>query len=160
MFMQFRHHEDHPPLRYACEREQSPTPSNCWRHVRFGPAELARGEHCYLKDSFYALYLAAGQPRDMALYLGNLNSQGADFYFNPKATHVARSLVRYYAGEACPRPHEKSLALVMGRISTSKPRKNNRLGLLLVQLWCAVTRDYRFTLPKRGSTDKTNHAGA
>lgn len=159
MLTQPRDRSNGPPLPHASEREQLPLPSGNWRHVRFSAAELARGEQSYLKDSFYALYLAAGQPKDMGLYMSSSGHHATDFYFNPKAAHYAHSLVCYYAGEPCPRPHAKRLALVIGRTSpqSGKARQNN--GRFLAPLRRAVTRLARATLAKRGDDDGTNNGG-
>lgn len=97
-----------------------------WRHIHLSAAQVERGEHGYLKDSFYALFLAARCPEETGLFMGSLNGHGADFYVTPEMARYAHDLVRYYDGETCSRPQVTALTPVIGS-GPGDPRGHRRI---------------------------------
>lgn len=83
-----------------------------WYRIRLSSADLECDEGNYLKDSFQALYLAAGRPAGMGLYMEFCGGNAAVFYLTPLAAHYARELQDRYDTQPCSGlPHERVILI-------------------------------------------------
>src|SRR5689334_23206930 len=63
---------------------------------------------------FDALFMAAGCPRDMALFASKRGGDRKELYFSPLASHYAAEIIRQYRGETCEAPRAGDVDLVEG----------------------------------------------
>lgn len=73
-----------------------------------------------IQQVFDALFLAAGCPRDMALFERILPGGEVDLFLTPVATAYAAELVHEFSGAACNEPEKDELGLLDGHIRASR----------------------------------------
>lgn len=87
-----------------------------WYKVVMSSIEVAKGKHSELQKAFEALFMAAGAPKEMALFSSGLAGRdNLEIYFSPGSIEYARILLELYQGQSCERPTEgKKPALLVG----------------------------------------------
>lgn len=87
-----------------------------WYKVVMSSIEAAKGKHSELQSAFEALFMAAGGPKEMALFSIRLSGRdNFEIYFSPGSIEYTRSLLELYQGQACEKPTGgKELALLVG----------------------------------------------
>lgn len=84
-----------------------------WYKVTFTMDEVARGDHMKIQDEFLNAVMAAGSPRDLAMF-GRLEDSFVIRYFTPaSATHCA-ALLSTYSAVPCDNPGNDDMSLVSG----------------------------------------------
>lgn len=73
-----------------------------------------------IQQIFDALFLAAGCPRDMALFERTKPGGDMELFLTPVATAYAAELVHEFNGMACNEPNKDELDLLDGHIRASR----------------------------------------
>lgn len=73
-----------------------------------------------IQQVFDALFLAAGCPRDMALFERTRPGGDVDLFLTPVASEFAAELVHEFNGSECGEPGESDLELLDGHIRASR----------------------------------------
>lgn len=73
-----------------------------------------------IQQVFDALFLAAGCPRDMALFERTTAGGGIELFLTPVATAYAAELVHEFHGVACNEPEKTELDLLDGHVRASR----------------------------------------
>ena len=86
-----------------------------WRQVQL-PDAAASGEHRRIRAMFEQLYVAAGEPADMAMFCAHWYPGHTPLvlYFSPGSAIYARSLLQVLRAELCDQP-TADLTLEIGR---------------------------------------------
>lgn len=66
-----------------------------------------------VQDAFEAAFMAAGAPKDAALFL-RLQPEGADYYVSPGAMSFFQSTVTVLGGQPCPPPTTEGTTFLVG----------------------------------------------
>jgi hypothetical protein len=82
-----------------------------WYAVRL-PQETTETDRDAFEDSFADLFASAGRPLNAILYwdIDNPNR----YYFSPRATALARTLVSKHSGTECSRPLPSAVLIAVG----------------------------------------------
>ncbi len=84
-----------------------------WHKVTLSTEQVENQEYLNIQRQFNALFIAAGAPKDMALFSGNLLGQDErHMYFPPGSLPYANSIISLYGGVECDKPIEKPTLLV------------------------------------------------
>jgi hypothetical protein len=85
-----------------------------WHKVTFTNKQVAEGEHQLVHNKFAALVIAAGAPKEMALFSGKFTHKGLSFYFSAGSVPYASELISAYSGTPCEAPERGDDSDVMG----------------------------------------------
>lgn len=85
-----------------------------WYEIDFAVDEHLPEIAGRLTDEFDALFLAAGCPKGMALFVTRASDERVAFYMSPAAAHYAHDLIEQFAGRACQPPRAPLVELVDG----------------------------------------------
>jgi hypothetical protein len=85
-----------------------------WSKVVFGPGSHQATHLAKLELQFDALFVAAGFPRDMALFAARDYLGGVTIYFSPVASEYAAEVINQYGGQPCSAPSADAVELVEG----------------------------------------------
>jgi hypothetical protein len=89
-----------------------------WYKVSLTAEQIANGDEMRIQDQFDALFLAAGGPKDAALFSSKLDrSDIAHLFFSPGSVKFAEPLIRLCRGEICEKPDRSAVALLVGHQS-------------------------------------------
>lgn len=81
-------------------------------------AALPASQLNLLAEQFDKLWMAAGHPRDMALFgiraLGEISGEEVEVYFSPGSLKYAKELIERCQGLECEQPPASNLALIAG----------------------------------------------
>jgi hypothetical protein len=84
-----------------------------WHCVTFTTADIVGKKHMDLQDDFDRRWLAAGLPRDAALFASDLDREGRSvYYFSPGAMLFSNSILSAYGGTPCSPPPPGAALLV------------------------------------------------
>jgi len=84
-----------------------------WHKVTLSVDQVVNQEHSNIQDQFDALFIAAGAPKDMALFSSSLTGKDElHMYFSPSSVAYANSIISLHGGAPCDKPTEKPVLLV------------------------------------------------
>src|SRR5947208_1257978 len=97
-----------------------------WHKIALPVDRVAAGHGIRLMDEVEALFVAAGFPKDAAVF-GNVNAgPGATHFFNPEASVLASGLIARWGGVACDDPGEPVALLIGHQDDYYKQNKSQR----------------------------------
>ena len=86
-----------------------------WYKVSLTPNQIQALELGKLIDKFVQLFIAAGKPKEMALFgEKELSNNDQVLYFSPACSDKAASLISAYSGIPCEKPEKESLNRLQG----------------------------------------------
>jgi hypothetical protein len=75
-----------------------------WYSIVLSTSRVAEGELDTLQRDFASLFLAAGSPKEMALFSGKFSREGSILYLSPGSQPYASDLISAYGGVPCEKP--------------------------------------------------------
>ena len=84
-----------------------------WYKVPMSWDDIAANKHTALQDAFTALFMAAGAPKDAAMFTSADIRKNVD-YFSPRAVEIAKTLIVRSGGVECPAPTRSAVDLLVG----------------------------------------------
>lgn len=86
---------------------------NDWYRVIFSVDEISAAKHLEMIGHFERFFLAAGSPKDAALFRGLQSGQNA-YYFSPGAAKIAMKLIIHLSAASCPAPKMSEVECIAG----------------------------------------------
>lgn len=103
--------------------------SRQWRCIRLETPQLAKREHERMIMLFNCIFMAAGRPRDVSLWMTAMDDNGGiDVYLSPRATPLVEELIRRYHASVCEHP-SASMELIAGHDSQAQDHQPPTVGL-------------------------------
>jgi len=75
-----------------------------WYKVTVSAEDVPRAVSAIIQYEFCALFNAAGDPENAAMFSTQVLNTGAELYFSPGARRIAKSLLKQYGGVPCEKP--------------------------------------------------------
>ena len=84
-----------------------------WMRLQMSPTESA-GHYEDLQEAFFAVFTAAGAPKDAAMFVDNAAIREGAFYFSPAAAKLFEVTLEAREAKPCATPSRKSVSLLVG----------------------------------------------
>ena len=91
-----------------------------WHKVLISVDQVVSGIEIQIQNQFEILFMAAGTPKDMALFGSGIKDHGVELYFSPGALQYAKGLIQLYNGTECEKPTANDIALLVGHADARK----------------------------------------
>jgi len=85
-----------------------------WNKIALTSDQVAKGQGQRLKTEFQEIYSEEEEPEEMALFSGEGEEGGRNFYLSPGAAKYCLILLSYYSGARCEAPPFEAVKLELG----------------------------------------------
>jgi hypothetical protein len=85
-----------------------------WYKFPLTKQQVGNGLDAKIQEQFQALFVASGQPKQMALFASKNAVDGIDLFLSPASLPAATDLIVQYGGVPCDKPKPEGLALLSG----------------------------------------------
>ncbi len=84
-----------------------------WMRLEMSSTE-SEGHYEDLQEAFFAVFTAAGAPKDAAMFVNNAAIREGAFYFSPAAAKLFEVTLEAREAKPCATPSRKSVSLLVG----------------------------------------------